>query len=207
VQPDPMKLVSYGLTLSEVIQSLEKNNVATGAGYIEHKGESYLVRAAGRIENADQIGEIVVGTRNGTPIHIHDLASVGIGRELRTGSASENGHEVVVGTALMLIGANSRTVAADVDAKIAQVNKSLPPDIRAKSVLNRTKLVDATIETVRKNLAEGAILVIAVLFALLGNIRAAILTAMAIPLSMLMTATGMVQTKISGNLMSLGAID
>jgi cobalt-zinc-cadmium resistance protein CzcA len=207
VQPDPMKLVSYGFTFGDVIEALEKNNVSAGAGYIEHKGESYLVRAAGRIENPDQVGGIVVGTRNGTPIHIRDVASVGVGRELRTGSASENGQEVVVGTALMLIGANSRTVAADVDAKMAAVNQTLPPGIRAKTVLNRTKLVDATIDTVKHNLAEGAILVIAVLFLLLGNIRAALLTALAIPLSMLMTATGMVQSKISGNLMSLGAID
>jgi cobalt-zinc-cadmium resistance protein CzcA len=207
VQPDPMKLVSYGFTFGDVIEALEKNNVSAGAGYVEHKGESYLVRAAGRIENPQQIAEIVVGTRNGTPIHVRDVASVGVGRELRTGSASENGHEVVVGTALMLIGANSRTVAADVDAKMAAVNKSLPPDIRAKTVLNRTKLVDATIGTVKHNLTAGAILVVAVLFLLLGNIRAALLTALAIPLSMLMTATGMVQSKISGNLMSLGAID
>jgi cobalt-zinc-cadmium resistance protein CzcA len=207
VQPDPTKLVSYGFTFHDVIEALERNNVSTGAGYIEHKGESYLVRAAGRLENDQQIANVVVGTRNGTPIYIRDVATVGIGRELRTGSASENGEEVVVGTALMLIGANSRTVAADVDAKIAQINKTLPPDIRAKTVLNRTKLVDATIQTVKRNLTEGAILVVAVLFLLLGNIRAALLTALAIPLSMLITATGMVQSKISGNLMSLGAID
>ena len=207
VQPDPMKLVSYGFTFSDVIEAMEKNNVSAGAGYIEHKGESYLVRAAGRIEDAEQIGEMVVGTRNGTPILVRDVARVEVGRELRTGSASENGQEVVVGTALMLIGANSRTVAADVDAKMAAVNKTLPPGIRAKTVLNRTKLVDATIGTVKRNLTEGAILVIAVLFLLLGNIRAALLTALAIPLAMLMTATGMVQSKISGNLMSRGAID
>jgi cobalt-zinc-cadmium resistance protein CzcA len=207
VQPDPMKLVSYGLTFSEVIEALEKNNASTGAGYIEHKGESYLVRAAGRIETPEQIEEIVVGTRRGTPIYIRDVATVGIGKELRTGSASQNGEEVVVGTALMLIGANSRTVAAAVDAKMQEVNKTLPPDIRAKTVLNRTKLVDATIGTVKKNLAEGAVLVIVILFLLLGNIRAALITAMIIPFSMLMTFTGMVQTKVGGNLMSLGAID
>lgn len=207
VQPDPMKLISFGFTFGEVIEALERNNVSAGAGYIEHKGESYLVRASGRLENPEQIGEIVIGTRGGTPIHVREVASIGIGRELRTGSASENGHEVIVGTALMLIGANSRTVAADVDTKMSSVNKTLPPDIRAKTVLNRTKLVDATVGTIQRNLTEGAILVIAVLFLLLGNIRAALLTALAIPLSMLMTATGMVQSKISGNLMSLGAID
>ncbi len=210
VQPDPMKLVSYGLTFHEVIDALERNNVSTGAGYIEHKGESYLVRATGRIESIDQIERIVVGTRNGVPIYVRDIVpedGVGIGRELRTGSASENGEEVVVGTAIMLLGANSRTVAAAVDNKMPEIQRSLPPDIRAKTVLNRTKLVDATIQTVQKNLIEGAILVIVVLLLMLGNIRAAFICASAIPLSMLMTATGMVHGKISGNLMSLGAID
>jgi cobalt-zinc-cadmium resistance protein CzcA len=207
VQPDQMKLVSYGLSFHDVIAALEKNNVSTGAGYVEHKGESYLVRAAGRIENMEQISEIVLGSRGGTPIYVRDVASVGVGKEMRTGSASENGEEVVVGTALMLIGANSRTVASGVDAKMTQINKTLPVGIRAKTVLNRTKLVDATIKTIEKNLTEGAILVIVVLFLLLGNIRAALITAMAIPMSMLITAIGMVQSKMSGNLMSLGAVD
>ncbi|MBX3403760.1 MAG: CusA/CzcA family heavy metal efflux RND transporter [Phycisphaeraceae bacterium] len=210
VQPDPMRLVSYGLTFSEVIEAIEKNNVSTGAGYIEHKGESYLVRATGRIENIEQLSSVVVGTRNGVPIYIRDIivpGGVGVGREMRTGSASENGEEVVVGTAIMLIGANSRTVSAAVDAKMPEIQRSLPPGITAKTVLNRTKLVDATIRTVEKNLLEGAVLVIVVLLLLLGNIRAALICALAIPLSMLMTATGMVQYKVSGNLMSLGAID
>jgi cobalt-zinc-cadmium resistance protein CzcA len=207
VHPDPTKLVSYGLTFHDVIEAIERNNVSTGAGYIEHKGESYNVRATGRIADEKQIGEIVVGSRNGTPVHVRDVATVEVGKELRTGSASENGAEVVVGTAQMLIGANSRTVAKAVDAKMQAVNRGLPPDVRAKPVLDRTTLVDATVKTVRKNLAEGAILVIVVLFLMLGNIRAALITALAIPLSMLLTATGMVQGKISGNLMSLGAID
>jgi hypothetical protein len=127
VQPDPMKLVSYGLTFHEVIEALERNNASVGAGYVERNGEAYNVRVAGRIRNADEIADVVIGTRNGTPIHIHDVATVGVGGELRTGSASENGEEVVVGTAMMLIGANSRTVAAAVDEKIEEVNKSLPP--------------------------------------------------------------------------------
>jgi heavy metal efflux system protein len=207
VQPDPMKLVSYGLTFQDIIEALERNNVSTGAGYIERKGEVYLVRADGRITNEGEIAEIVVGSRHGTPIYIRDVAAVGVGRELRSGSATENGEEVVVGTALMLIGANSRTVAAAIDAKMQEIRKTLPLDIRAKTVLNRSKLVNATITTVEKSLAEGAFLVIVVLFLLLGNIRAALITALAIPLSMLMTATGMVQAGISGNLMSLGAID
>ncbi len=207
VRPDPHALVGYGLTFHDVIEALERNNVSTGAGFVEHLGEAYVVRASGRIETLEQIDKIVIATRNGIPIHIHDVAEVGIGGELRTGSASEDGAEAVVGTALMLIGANSRTVSSAVDDRMREVVKTLPPDIHAKTVLNRTKLVNATIQTVEKNLAEGAILVIAVLFFLLGNIRAALLTALAIPFSMLMTATGMVQGRISGNLMSLGAID
>ena len=145
VQPDPMKLIAYGLTFQDIIEALERNNVSTGAGYIEHKGESYLVRADGRIANEAQIGSIVIGTRHGTPVYIHQVAAVGVGQELRTGSASENGAESVVGTALMLIGANSRTVAAAVDAKMEEIRKTLPPHIEANTVLNRTKLVDATI--------------------------------------------------------------
>ncbi len=215
VQPDPMKLVSYGLTFHNVIEALERNNASTGAGYIEHKGESYVVRATGRIEKVGEIEAIVVGTRNGVPIRMRDIAArnpdgtpaIGVGREMRTGSASENGEEVVVGTAIMLLGGNSRTVAQSVDAKMTEIARSLPPGIHAKTVLNRTKLVDATIATVEKNLLEGAILVIVVLLLILGNVRAAIICALAIPLAMLMTATGMVQNKVSGNLMSLGAID
>jgi cobalt-zinc-cadmium resistance protein CzcA len=207
VQPDPMQLVAYGLTFQDVIEALERNNVSTGAGYIEHKGEAYIVRADGRIANEAQIASIVVGTRQGIPIYIRDVATVGLGRELRTGGASENGAEVVVGTALMLLGENSRTVAAAVDAKMRDINKSLPPHVQIKTVLNRSKLVNATITTVEKNLAEGALLVIAVLFLLLGNLRAALITALAIPLSMLMTAIGMVRAGVSGNLMSLGALD
>ncbi|MBN8597682.1 MAG: CusA/CzcA family heavy metal efflux RND transporter [Planctomycetes bacterium] len=210
VQPDPMKLVSYGLTFADVIAALEKNNVSTGAGFVEHKGESYLVRATGRIQTPEELETIVVGTRNGVPVYVRDIIApggVGIGRELRTGSASENGEDVVVGTAIMLLGANSRTVAAAVDDKLSEIQRSLPEGIIAKTVLNRTKLVDATIATVEKNLIEGAILVIVVLLLMLGNWRAAIICSLAIPLSMLMTATGMVQSRVSGNLMSLGAID
>ena len=207
VRPDPTGLVAYGLTFRDLLDALERNNVSTGAGYIENNGEQYLVRAAGRIERPEQIARIVIGERFGTPIYIEDVATVGIGSELRTGSASENGEEVVVGTALMLIGENSRTVSHAVDEKMKAINKTLPPDVRAQPVLNRTTLVDATIRTVERNLVEGAILVIVVLFLLLGNFRAAVITALAIPLSMLLTAIGMVQTKTSGNLMSLGAID
>ncbi|PZP83883.1 MAG: CusA/CzcA family heavy metal efflux RND transporter [Micavibrio aeruginosavorus] len=207
VQPDPQKLVALGLSFGDVVNALERNNISIGAGYIERRGEAYVVRSDGRIENADQIGKIVIANRGGFVIYLRDIASVGIGKELRTGSASENGEEVVVGTALMLIGENSRTVSKAVDQKITEINKSLPEGIKAKTVLNRTKLVDRTISTVQKNLAEGALLVIVILFALLGNFRAALITALVIPLSMLMTSMGMIRAGISGNLMSLGALD
>ncbi|HEV7733745.1 MAG TPA: CusA/CzcA family heavy metal efflux RND transporter [Candidatus Binatia bacterium] len=207
VQPDPRELAAHGLTFNDLLDGLERSNVSTGAGYIEHNGESYIVRAAGRLQTAEELTEVVVGERGGTPIYLSEVATVGVGRELRTGSATENGEEVVVGTAFMLLGANSRTVSAAVDAKMAEVNRSLPPDIRAKTVLDRSRLVDATIHTVQTNLAEGALLVVIVLFLMLGNFRAACITALAIPLSMLLTAIGMVETKTSGNLMSLGAID
>lgn len=207
VQPFPEKLIALGLSFSDVVEALEKNNQGIGAGFIEQNGEAYVVRSDGRIENETQIANIVVTIRNGLPIYMKDIANVGIGKELRTGSASSNGNEVVVGTSLMLIGANSRTVSEAVDKKLQEINKSLPPDIKAKAVLNRTKLVDSTIKTVEKNLTEGALLVIVILFALLGNFRAALITALVIPISMLMTAIGMVKAGISGNLMSLGALD
>lgn len=207
VEIDPAKLLAVDLSLSEVLDALEKSNLSTGAGFVEHRGEAFVVRAASLLANESQIEQVIVAQRDGVPIRIGQVAKVGTGKELRTGSASENGEEVVVGTALMLIGENSRTVAKSVDDKIKEVNKSLPEGIVAKTVLNRTKLVDATISTVQKNLIEGAILVIVVLLFLLGNVRAALITATAIPLSMLLTAIGMVQLKISGNLMSLGAID
>lgn len=207
VEPNLSKMVDLGISFDDIHQALENNNLNIGAGYIEQKQQSFLVKGDGRIENPDEIGDIVIATRKSIPIHISDVASVSIGKELRTGSSSENGREVVIGTAMMLIGANSRTVALAVDERMQEINKTLPPDINAKTVLNRTKLVDATIHTVAKNLAEGALLVIAILFLMLGNFRAALITACIIPLSMLMTSIGMVNAKISGNLMSLGALD
>ncbi len=207
VQPDPAKLIGFGLSFKEVAEAVETNNQNRGAGYLERNGEGYVVRSAGRLESADEIGNVVVATRGGVPVRVKDVATVSIGRELRTGSASENGKEAVVGTALMLIGGNSREVAAAVDARMKEIARSLPPSVEAKTVLNRTQLVEATIRTVARNLAEGALLVIAVLFLLLGNIRAAVITALVIPVAMLMTMTGMVQGRISANLMSLGALD
>ncbi len=207
VQPDPQKLASLGLSFGDVIEALERNNASTGAGYLEQKGEAYVVRADGRLASADEIADVVVSTRAGVPIYLKDVAVVGLGKEMRTGSASENGHEVVVATAMMLRGENSRVVAKAVDTKLIEVQKSLPAGVKAKTVLNRTKLVEATIKTVSKNLAEGALLVIAVLFLLLGNFRAALITALIIPFTMLMTGIGMVKVGISANLMSLGALD
>src|SRR5712671_2901355 len=207
VQPDPSRLISYGLSLNQVIAAIEANNVSRGANYIEQNGEGYVVRASGRVENAEDISQIVVATRAGVPVRVNDVAEVTIGKELRTGSASVNGREIVLGTALMLIGGNSRTVAAAADNKIKEISKTLPPGIYARTVLNRTQLVDATIRTVASNLAEGALLVIAILFLMLGNLRAALITACVIPVTMLITATGMLQGRISANLMSLGALD
>jgi cobalt-zinc-cadmium resistance protein CzcA len=207
VQPDPMKLVGLGLSFDDIVKAIEANNVSRGANVIEHNGEGITVRTGGRLEGIGDIEQVVISTRNGIPVRVSDVATVAIGGEIRTGSASENGREVVIGTALMLIGSNSRTVAAAVDARLDQVRRTLPPGIEIQTVLNRTKLVNATIATVATNLAEGALLVILVLFMLLGNFRAAFITALVIPLSMLITAAGMLQGHISANLMSLGALD
>ena len=207
VQPDPSKLVALGLSLSDIVHALETNNLSRGASTIERNGEGVVVRTSGRLENIADIRDVVVMTRGAVPVRISDVARVAIGGEVRTGSASENGHEVVVGTALMLIGGNSRTIAAAVDNKMKEIRGTLPPGIEARTILSRTELVEATIHTVAANLGEGALLVILVLFALLGNFRAALITAMVIPLAILLTATGMLQAKISANLMSLGAID
>lgn len=207
VAPWPDKLVSYGLALNDLVDALEKNNGNVGAGYIERHGEQYLIRAPGQVGNAEDIGNIVVGSPKGIPIHIREVAEVTLGSELRTGAATQNGEEVVLGTVFMLLGENSRSVARAVDEKMRDINRSLPAGVVAKPVYDRTILVDKAIETVKKNLVEGAALVIAVLFLFLGNIRAAIITALVIPLSMLFTFTGMVSNKVSANLMSLGALD
>ena len=164
VQPDPSKLIALGLSFGDIARAIEANNLSRGATTIEQNGEGYVVRATGRVETADEIADIAVSTRASIPVRIRDIAEVKIGAQTRTGSASEQGNEVVVGTALMLIGANSRTVAAAVDAKIVDIRRTLPPDIAIKTVLDRTELVDATIATVSTNLAEGALLVIAVCF-------------------------------------------
>lgn len=207
VAPHPEKLASYGFTLKDVVTALERNNSNTGAGYIEKRGEQLLIRAPGQVNSIEGIGKIILGNVQGVPIRIRDVGEVVIGRELRTGAATANGKEVVLGTVFMLIGQNSRAVSQAVDAKMVLVNRSLPAGVQAVTVYDRTVLVDKAISTVKKNLLEGAVLVIVVLFLFLGNIRAALITAMVIPLSMLFTFTGMVTYKVSANLLSLGALD
>jgi cobalt-zinc-cadmium resistance protein CzcA len=207
VLPNPARLIAYNLSFRDVMTALTDNNANVGAGYIERNGEQYLVRAPGQVGDVEEIRDIVIGTRNAIPVHIGDVADVREGTELRTGAATLNGEETVLGTAMLLIGENSRAVAQRVAARLKEIAKSLPEGVIARAVYDRTRLVEATIATVESNLLEGALLVVVILFLFLGNARAAIITASVIPLSMLFTMTGMVQNKVSANLMSLGAID
>ncbi|ANF84124.1 CztA [Pseudomonas antarctica] len=207
IAPDPKRLAAYNLTLTDLVTALERNNANVGAGYIERSGEQLLIRAPGQVASIDDIANIVITTSDGTPIRVRNVAQVEIGRELRTGAATENGREVVLGTVFMLIGENSRTVSQAVAKKLEEINRSLPAGVVAVTVYDRTNLVEKAIATVKKNLFEGALLVVAVLFLFLGNIRAALITAMVIPLAMLFTFTGMFTNKVSANLMSLGALD
>ena len=207
IAPDPKRLAAYNLTLTDLVTALERNNANVGAGYIERSGEQLLIRAPGQVASIDDIANIVITTAGGTPIRVRNVAQVEIGRELRTGAATENGREVVLGTVFMLIGENSRTVSLAVAKKLEEINRSLPEGVVAVTVYDRTNLVEKAIATVKKNLFEGALLVVAVLFLFLGNIRAALITAMVIPLAMLFTFTGMFTNKVSANLMSLGALD
>lgn len=207
VAPRPEKLMAHGLTLVDVVIALERNNGNVGAGYIEREGEQYLIRAPGQVRDMKDVGGIIVKHADDVPILIRDIADVSIGKELRTGAATDNGREVVLGTVFMLIGENSRKVSQAVDKQMAEINKTLPAGVHAVTVYDRTILVDKAIATVKKNLLEGAVLVIAILFMFLGNMRAALITAMVIPLSMLFTFSGMVSQKVSANLMSLGALD
>ncbi|WP_095068020.1 CusA/CzcA family heavy metal efflux RND transporter [Pseudomonas sp. Irchel 3A18] len=207
IAPDPKKLAAYKLTLNDLIVALERNNSNVGAGYIERGGEQLVIRAPGQLVNELDIANIVIANVQGTPIRVSHVADVVIGKELRSGAATENGREVVLGTVFMLIGENSRSVSQAVAAKLTEINRSLPKGVVAVTVYDRTNLVEKAIATVKKNLIEGAILVIAVLFLFLGNIRAALITAMVIPLAMLFTFTGMFANKVSANLMSLGALD
>ena len=207
VAPDPEKLIAFGINFHDVMEALSKNNANAGAGYIEHQGEQYLIRSPGQVSSLEDIRRIVLGTHNGVPIYVQDVAEVELGKELRTGAATLNGMEAVLGTVFMLKGENSRAVSLGVAERMKEINRTLPQGIVAKTLYDRTRLVNATLRTVRNNLFEGALLVIVVLFLLLGNFRAALITALVIPLSMLFAVTGMVSNRISGNLLSLGAID
>lgn len=207
VKPYPERLLSYDLTIHDVLEALNKNNDNIGAGYIERNGEQYLVRIPGQVESIEDINNIILAKRDEVTIRIGDVADVKLGSPLRTGAATENGREVVLGTAMMLMGENSQDVAQRVGKKLEEIASSLPEGVVTNAVYDRTTLVERTIKTVEKNLVEGALLVIVILFLLLGNLRAALITAAVIPISMLMTITGMVENKVSGNLMSLGALD
>mgnify|MGYP001819805549 FL=1 len=207
VLPDPDKLFAYDLTLQDLVAALARNNQNTGAGYIERQGAQFLIRSPGQVRGLDDIRAITVALRDGVPIQLDTVAEVRLGNELRTGAATQDGHEVVMGTVFMLMGENSRVVARAAGERLEAIKPSLPPGVSLNPVYNRTSLVDKTIATVQKNLVEGALLVIVVLFLLLGNWRAALVTAAVIPVAMLMTITGMVASNVSGNLMSLGALD
>lgn len=207
VAPNLERLGAFGLGLSDIVGALEKDNENRGAGYIERRGEQYLVRAPGQVKSMSEIGEVLIGTAAGQPIRIRDVADIEMGRELRTGAATENGKEVVLGTVFMLMGENSRKVSRAVDKQMDAINKTLPEGVKAVTVYDRTVLVDKAVRTVRNNMLEGAVLVIAILFAFLGNFRGALIVAMVIPLAMLFTFSGMVSAGISANLMSLGALD
>ena len=207
VLPDPKKMLYYQVSIEDLVNALQANNDNRGAGYIERNGQQLLVRSPGQLLNTEDIGNVIVTQQDNAPIMIRDIADIVVGKELRTGAATQNGTETVLGTAMMLIGENSRTVAKNVAEKLEDIQLSLPEGVVVEPVYDRTTLVDKAIDTVSKNLLEGALLVILVLFLLLGNLRAALITAAVIPLSMLMTITGMVQTGVSANLMSLGALD
>jgi heavy metal efflux system protein len=207
VTPDPARLMAFGLSFRDIMQAVADNNANAGGGYIEHAGEAYLIRATGLIRDIEDIRNIIVKSADGVPVRVRDVADVAIGKELRTGAGTHDGQEVVVGTAMMLLGANSRTVSEGVHDRMEQISKTLPENIEVNTLYNRTYLVDATLHTVEKNLFEGAVLVVVILLLLLGNLRAAIIVACAIPLSMLFAITGMVEQKVSANLLSLGAVD
>ena len=207
INPDPQLMLNYGVSTDDLLRALERNNANQGAGYIERNGQQILVRSQAQLSSIDDISQVVVTLTNQSPVTVGDIAEVAIGKELRTGAATREGVETVLGTAMMLIGENSRAVALAVADKVDEIQTSLPNGVLIETVYDRTALVDKAIDTVRKNLVEGALLVIVVLFLLLGNVRAAIITAAVIPLAMLATITGMVQTGVSANLMSLGALD
>jgi len=207
VAPRPDRLLAYDLTFDDVLSAIATNNQNVGAGYIERNGAQYLIRSPGQVTTIEDLRSVVLAQREGVAVRLAQVAEIEVGHELRAGAATQDGKEIVLGTVFMLVGENSRSVARAAAEKLEQIQPSLPPGIHAQVIYDRTALVDATIRTVTKNLTEGALLVIVVLFALLGNVRAAVVTAAVIPLAMLCTITGMVETRVSGNLMSLGALD
>jgi cobalt-zinc-cadmium resistance protein CzcA len=207
VAPRPDRLLAYDLTFDDILAALANNNENVGAGYIERNGAQYLIRAPGQVTAIEELHDIVVAQRAGVAVRLTQVADIQVGHELRAGAATQDGKEIVLGTVFMFVGENSRAVARAAAERLQQIESSLPPGIRAETIYDRTSLVDATIATVTRNLVEGALLVIAVLFALLGNVRAALVTAAVIPIAMLCTITGMVGSRVSGNLMSLGALD
>ena len=207
IEPDTGALAAYGISFSELAEALERANISVGANFIQRGGESFLVRADARIRTLGEISEAVVATRDGVPVTVRDVANVRVGGDLRTGAATSNGDEVVIGTVLMITGGNSRTVAAAAAERLQEIARTLPPGVEVEILYDRSKLVNATIATVERNLAEGALLVAVVHFLLLGNVRAALIATLIIPLSMLMTSIGMNFFGVSGNLMSLGALD
>ncbi|WP_445364106.1 efflux RND transporter permease subunit [Microbulbifer sp. ANSA003] len=207
VTPDPRQMLNFGVSMEDIAEALRRNNESRGAGYLENNGRQLLVRSPGQLQNIGEIEDVVITSRSRVPVKISDVAEVAIGKELRTGAATRDGEETVLGTAMMLVGENSREVARNVAEALEQVKSTVPEGVKVEAVYDRTTLVDKAIATVQKNLIEGALLVVVVLFLLLGNIRAAFITAAVIPLSMLATIFGMVQTGVSANLMSLGALD
>tara|TARA_R110002074_G_scaffold81724_1_gene182965 strand:+ start:19441 stop:22560 length:3120 start_codon:yes stop_codon:yes gene_type:complete len=204
---EPANLLAYGITQGDIVSAIESNNENRGVGFIEHNGSQWLMRIPGQIEELATLGDILVSEVNGLVVRLKDVANISEGKELRSGAATQNGREVVMSTVFMLIGENSRTVAKGVAEKLEEIKTSLPEGVTVTAVYDRTSLVDKTLQTVQNNLFEGALLVIVILFLFLGNIRAALLTAAVIPIAMLMTITGMVQAKVSANLMSMGALD
>ena len=207
VNPEPQKMLNFDISLSDIHRALERNNTNQGAGFVERNGQQILVRSQGQLQTLSDIENVLIKRINTVPVAVKDIGSVAIGKELRTGAATQEGEETVLGTAMMLVGENSRAVAQSVAKKVKDIQSSLPDGIVIEPVYDRTLLVDKAIDTVQKNLVEGALLVIVILFILLGNIRAALITAAVIPLAMLATITGMVNTGVSANLMSLGALD
>lgn len=207
VMPEPVVLRAYDLTYPDIVDALLRNNNNVGAGYIERSGGQYLVRSPGQVATLDDLRKITVTHRNGVPISLGEVAEISLGSELRAGAATQDGQEVVLGTVFMLVGENSRAVAAATAERLEEIKATLPPGVQVNALYDRTTLVDETIRTVATNLTEGALLVVVILFLLLGSWRGALLTAAVIPVSMLMTITGMVEAGLSANLMSLGALD